>query len=188
MRPASIATAFCALELASCEGPQTLPDVEQSFTVSGGAFVPGSDGWDGRAAGAIGWSWRGEEWPCALEFGVQYARAELEEGSDPLDVDVFDMRIGAASSWRPAEWLVLAAGAGPRLSFAQTWVPGEYAEIREDSTSVGLYAHAGAFVRVSDMFSIGADVQAALGSDYDLAGEDRDAQAAGLMLALRWDF
>lgn len=187
MRPTFLATASCALAFASCAGPQSWPDVDQSFTLAGGA-VESADGLDGRGAGSVAWSWRGKQWPCAVEFGIQYAGIEIEDAPDSVDAGIFDMRIGAAQSWCPSKRYLLVVGAGPRLSFARTWRSGEYEDAQEDSTSFGLYAHAGAFVRLGDMLSIGADAQAATGTDYDLAGQERDAEAVGLMLALRWDF
>ncbi|MBL8862155.1 MAG: hypothetical protein JNK02_09095 [Planctomycetes bacterium] len=188
MGPLPRSVVICILTGAACEGPQRLPDVEQSFTLAGGAFTPGSGDWDGRGAGSLAWSWRGHEWPCALELGALYSAAEVEEGPDSLEVDVFELRVGAADTWRPATWLILVAGAGPRLSHAQAWIPGRFAEVYDYATSIGLYAHGGAFVSFGGSFSAGLDAQVGVGTDFGLAGGDQDAQATGLMLAARWDF
>jgi hypothetical protein len=189
MHPASIALLCCASTLVSCAGPEAAPGAERSFTLGAGAVSLDSDNWsDERGAASLAWSMRDPAWPCGLEMGVQYAAVEWEDESVSRTADLFDIRCGVTGTWWPATWLQLVAGAGPRLSLAQTSVPATFTEVSEQAASFGLYAHTGAFVRIHSGFSIGVDAQVAAGSDYDLAGEDRAAQMAGLFLALRWDF
>jgi hypothetical protein len=156
-------------------GPQDLPE----------------DSWaplDARVRGALTWSGRKPEWPCGIEFGVQYAHAESQDDSVASSADFVDFRVGAAFEWRPSEWLRIVCGAGPRLGLVSATRPGAFLEVTEDDSSVGVYAHAGAFARVVGGLSLGLDAQWADGSDYDVLGESRDAATAELLLALRWDY
>lgn len=141
---------------------------------------------DARVRGALTWSAREPQWPCGIEFGFQYARSESQEESVTAGADFFDIRVGAAMEWHPLEWLTLVGGAGPRLGFVSVTLPGTYMPVDEDEASVGLYAHAGAFVRVYRSFSVGLEGQWADGTDYDVMGAPRDAASAELLIALRW--
>ena len=123
-----------------------------------------------------------------MEFGFQFARAESKDESVARNADFFDFRLGAAGEWRPADWLILSAGAGPRLALVQVTRPGILNDVTENDGSLGVFAHAGAFVVVHGGFSIGLEGQWADGSDYDVVGASRDAAAAEILLALRWNF
>ena len=142
---------------------------------------------DARVAAGLYFSGRKPEWPCGLEFGMQYARAESQDESIANGADFLDFRGGAAWQWQAAEWLELVAGGGPRLCLVEVDVPGTFMPSSEQGTSVGLYAHAGAFVRVAGGFSIGVEGQWADGTDYEVLGGSQDASETELLLALRWD-
>ncbi len=142
---------------------------------------------DARVVGALTFSGRKPEWPCGIEFGMQYARAESQDDSVASGADFLDFRIGAAWNWLANDWLRLCCGAGPRLGLVKVTHPGTFNEVTEQSSSLGLYAHAGAFVRVHGGFSVGVDGQWADGGDYELLGAARDASATELLIALRWE-
>jgi hypothetical protein len=142
---------------------------------------------DARVVGALTFSGRKPEWPLGIEFGTQYARAESQDDSVASGADFLEFRVGAAWNWLAYDWLRLCCGAGPRLGLVRVTSPGPFNEVTEQSASLGLYAHAGAFVRVHGCFSIGLDGRWADGGDYDVLGASRDASATELLVALRWD-
>ncbi|NOT32043.1 MAG: hypothetical protein HOP15_16475 [Planctomycetes bacterium] len=143
---------------------------------------------DARVLGALTWSGRKPGWPSGMEFGIQYAHAKSKDESVARSADFLDFRLGASWEWRPADWLILCVGAGPRLAHAEVTRPGTLAEVTENDASLGVYAHVGTFVVVHGGFSIGLEGQSADGSDYDVLGASRDAAAAEILLALRWSF
>lgn len=163
----------------------------QSLELSLGPQHLNEDSWapiDGRVRGALTWSMRKPEWPAGLEFGFQYARAESKDESVASGVDFFEFRAGAAFEWRPLDWLRFVGGVGPRLGLVSADGTGTFGLENEEDSSLGFYAHAGAFAPVVGNFSIGLDGQWMDGSDYDILGESRDASATELLVALRWDF
>ena len=180
--------ALAATALAACAGTPPAPEAASSFTLAGGAYRPGSGAWDGRAAAVLSWTYAPDGGPWAFELGALYAAAEIEQGSDPLEVAVFELRFGGAWTWRPADRVFLVVGAGPRLTAVEAWVPGTFNEIRETDAGIGLYAHTALFLRIAGGLSAGVDVQAGTGTGFEIGGDDLNANSTGAMLALRWDF
>jgi len=179
------------LALGACTSPPPAAPGWRSFEFAAGPQGLDEDSWaplDARMTGALTVSLRLPEWPCGIEYGFQYARAESRDSSVSAGADFLDFRIGAATQLRPNDWLLLAGGIGPRFARVEVSVPGTFMPGTEGDASFGLYAHAGAFVRVHGGFAIGVDAQWADGSDYDVLGASRDAGTAELLLALRWDF
>ena len=177
--------------LGACSAPPAAVPEWRSIELSLGPHDLDEQSWaplDARVLGGLTVSGRRPEWPSGVEFSVQYARAESRDDSLASGADFFDFRIGAAWEWRATEWLVLACGAGPRFGLAKVTAPGNFAEVSESDASLGVYAHVAAFVHVGGHFSIGLDGQWADGSDYELLDSPRDAAAAELLVALRWDF
>jgi hypothetical protein len=179
------------LALGGCPSPPPAAPGWRSFQFAAGPQGLDEDSWaplDARTTGSLTWGLRQPEWPCGIEYGVQYARAESRDSSVSAGADFLDFRLGAATELRPNGWLLLAGGIGPRLALVEASVPGTFMPGSEEGVSFGIYAHAGAFVRVHGGFAIGLDAQWADGSDYDVLGAHRDAGTAELLLALRWDF
>ena len=191
MRSSACASILLLGALAGCAGaPRLAPEWQSVEVVAGPQDLPEKD-WaplDARVRIGVAFSGRKPEWPCGLEFGMQYARAESQDDSVVRGGDFLDLRLGAAGEWRPADWLTLAAGAGPRLGLLRVTRPGTFMEVEETSSSLGLYAHAGAFVRLAPGFSIGLDGQWTGGSDYHVLGGAQDSAATELLLALRFEY
>jgi hypothetical protein len=177
--------------LGACAAPPTLAPSWQSIELSAGPHGMDEQSWDpldARVLGALTFSGRKPEWPCGFEFGMQYARAESKDESVASGADFIDFRLGAAWEWLAFDWLRLVCGGGPRLGLVNVTRPGNFAEVTEEGTSLGFYAHAGVFVKVYGSFSVGLEGQWADGSDYDVGGESHDASATELLVALRWEF
>lgn len=179
------------LALGACSAaPRAEPDWHSVEFAFGPQDLP-EDSWaplDARVRGALTYSVRGREWPCGVELGIQFARAESKDDTVTSGADFIDLRVGAAWAWLASDWLRLVCGAGPRIGMVTATRPGMFAEVSDDDAGLGIYAHAGVFVRVRGMFSIGLDGQWTDGSDYDVLGASRDAAATELLLALRWNF
>lgn len=176
--------------LPACRTSAHPPDSTRSLELAAGPLDLPEESWaplDGRVRGALTIGFREPGWPCGLEVGFQYARAESKDESVANGADFFDFRLGPALEWRPQDRLTFVVGAGARAVLARVTKPGTFLLKTEESSSIGAYAHAGAFVRVHGGFSIGLDGQWADGSDYDLLGKSRDAEALELLIALRWD-
>ena len=147
------------------------------------------DAWepiDPRVLGALYWTTRKEGWPCGLEFGLQYAKAKSVDNSQTDGADFFELRGGAAGAWDATSRLRLLAGAGPRLGFVTVDVPGTFNETTERGSTLGVYAHTGAYVRLAGSFGLGLDAQWSTGSDYDVLDGSADATSAELLIALHW--
>jgi hypothetical protein len=162
--------ALSACALGACASTPLAPEAGSSFTLAGGAYRPGSGAWDGRAAAMLSWTYAPDGGPWAFELGVLYAAAEIEQASDPLEVDVFELRFGGAWTWCPVDRVFLVVGARPRLSLVAAWVPGMFNKVRETDAGIGLYAHTALFLRIAGGFSAGVDVQASAGTDLENGG------------------
>lgn len=177
--------------LGACVSTPKLEPRWQSVELSFGPHGMDEQSWaplDARVLAALTWSRREPGWPCGLELGFQFARAESKDESVARDADFFEGRFGAAAEWRPVRWLLLDGGAGPRLAFVQVTRPGTLNDVTDSGVSLGVFAHAGAFVVVHGGFSIGLEGQWADGSDYDVDDVSRSAAAAEVLVALRWNF
>ena len=177
--------------LPACASAPVPQSTWRSFEFSIGPHGLDESSWaplDSRVVGALTFSERNPGWPCGVEFGSQFARAESQDDSVANGADFLDLRVGAAWNWIANDWLRLCCGAGPHLGFVRVTYPGMFAELSEQSATFGLYAHAGAFVRVHGGFAVGVDGQWSDGTDYDVLGAGRDASTSELLLALRWDF
>src|SRR5258707_12982413 len=86
---------------------------------------------DARIVGALTMGGRKPDWPCGMELGFQYARAESKDDSVASGADFIDFRVGAAWEWRAADWLELVCGAGPRIGVVRATRPGTFAEVTE---------------------------------------------------------
>lgn len=156
------------------------------------------EGWDaygGRVAVALGMVLRKPASPWGVEGFLQFARIEPKDPDDPMgpradtdSVDVIELRGGPAWAFRPWERVELVAGAGPRLAFASTTYAGEFNEVQERDSSIGLYVHGGVHVRFAERWWIGFEGQAASGTGFDLGDEDRSDQEVGALIVLRLDF
>jgi hypothetical protein len=177
--------------LGSCASAPTPVEEWQRVEIAAGPHGLDEGSWaplDARVVGALTWSGRRPGWPCGIEAGAQYARAESQDESVASGADFFDIRVGAAWEWRAFDWLELVCGAGPHFSRVNVEEPGTFMPVTEDDVSIGIYAHAGAFVRVFGSLAVGVEGQWADGTDYHVLGESRSASTAELLVALRWDF
>lgn len=179
--------------LGACVSAPRLEPGWQSVQLCAGSHGLDEDSWeplDSRALVALTWSRRAQGWPCGMELGLQYAHAENDEGDETVakDADFLDLRFGASAEWRPVRWLLLEGGAGPRLALVEVKRLGNFNVVTDNGGSLGVFAHAGAFVVVHGGFSAGLEGQWADGSDYDVNDVSRSAAAAEVLLALRWNF
>lgn len=181
----------CSLLSGACATQAAAGEFDRSVTLAAGPPRMGSQGWSGygeRVLVSLQAQGRGPGWPCGIEAAVQYANAESKDDSFDSSVEFFAVQFGATEEWRPFSWLRLVAGAGPRLGLASMTYPGMFNQVSENDGSLGVYAHAGLFVRILGGLCLGLDGQWADGSDYRLNDESRAAQVSVLLLSLRWEY
>jgi hypothetical protein len=179
------------LALGSCQALHS-DKADQSITVALGEGALGSGGWnqfDDSWLLSVDYAVEPHDALCGVEGGMQVGQADGPNAVQQRDVELSEMWIGATKSWKPSSWLRLQGGAGLRFAKARLLAPGFIFEDEIDSdTSLGLYAHVGAFAHVAGPFSIGVDARWADGSDYLLENQHRDALLTQLLFGLRWDF
>ena len=180
----------CSCALGGCASMHS-EEFDQVFTVAAGEGELGSTGLVGYERPwllSTSYTCEPRDWICGIETGLQVGGADGPDAVLQRSVELSELWLGAAKTWGRHSALRFQAGAGVRFAHAEWMGPGFIFDQGIDADdSLGVYAHAGAFVHVGGPFSIGLDARWADGEDFRLEGLARDSQLTQLLFSLRWD-
>ena len=125
-------------------------------------------------------------------FGFEGGFQAAYDDTNVLGVDVSDLflefylggritgDLGADGRFHPY------LGLGGTLIYAEVTGEAGGLSVSDDDTSLGLYGHAGVYVRLGQVFQLGLDARAVTGTDVSLFGIASDADYTQLALLLGW--